>query len=92
MKWNSCRKWIWETPDLALLELRAFPSFWPPIGPKILQKAGKTHFEIIKMQISPKTKGFFFATNGDFLDKRLTLSNKNYIYILRKTQIPNFEF
>ena len=22
MKWNSCHKWIWETPDLALLELR----------------------------------------------------------------------
>ena len=30
IKWNGCHKC--ETPDLALLELRAFPSFWPPIG------------------------------------------------------------
>ena len=50
--------------------------------PKIAQKAGNTDFELLKCKFTQKLK--VFVTNGGFLEKKLTLFNKNYIYILRK--------
>ena len=74
---------MWGTPDMALVELCAFPSFWPPIGNTYRAKGWKHTFWIIRMQIFPKTKGF--CNKWGFLEKKLILFNKNYICILRKT-------
>ena len=73
---------------MALLELRAFPSFWPPISPKILQKAGNTRFKLLKCKFSQKLE--VLVTKGGFLEKKLTLFNENYICILTKNS--NFEY
>ena len=71
---------------MALLELCAFPSFWPPVGPKILQKAGNTRFELLKCKFSRKLK--VVATNGGFLEKSLFSINTTPTF-LEKTQIPS---
>ena len=42
IKWNTYNKRIWETPDVALLEVRAYPSFWLLLVIHIVQKAGNT--------------------------------------------------
>ena len=46
--------------------------------------------QIIKMQILPKTKGF--CNKRVLLRKKTHFFNKNYICILRKTQIPIIGF
>ena len=90
IKWNSCHKLIWETSDLALLELCAFLSFWPPIGPKILQKAGNTHFKLLKCKFSRKLK--VFVSNGGFLEKSSHFSIKTIFAFLENPQISNIGF
>ena len=56
--------------------------------PKIAQKAGNTDFELLKCKFTQKLK--VFVTNGGFLEKKLTLFNKNYICILRKNSNPEY--